>query len=402
MPDYAQLAEAYGCAGFTVENEDELEEALAAAFDCGPQRRRRRPLRPRGEVLPDGARRRRRGRRRSRCPTSEEVAGDDHAHHLRASSRTSRGRWRASRSSSRGAATTSRASPSGRPSAPDISRLTLRVDCSEHSLEQIEKQMHKLVNVLRVTELPPDESVERELALITVAVAADKRAELSRSARSPARASPTSAATRSPSSSSAVPSELEAFEELVRPYGVRELVRTGRVGLRRPERARPHAQPPPSVSERNQPWPRVDQDGQRRPPERQGRRARLRQPGPRARAQPAPTRASRSRSGCAPAARRAAAAEEAGPDRARPSPTRCEGAQLVAFLVPDGAQAALLRDEVAPNLEPGAALLFAHGFNVHYGRIDAARGPRRDHGRAEGPGPRRPPPLHGGLRHAGR
>ena len=37
----------------------------------------------------------------------------------------------------------------------DISRLTLRVDCSEHSLEQIEKQMHKLVNVLRVTELRP-------------------------------------------------------------------------------------------------------------------------------------------------------------------------------------------------------------------------------------------------------
>ena len=49
------------------------------------------------------------------------------------------------------------------------------------------------------------------------------------------------------------------------------------------------------------------------------------------------------------------------------------GAQLVAFLVPDGAQAALFRDEVAPNLAPGAALLFAHGFAIHYGRIDAAR-----------------------------
>src|SRR4051794_15347736 len=61
---------------------------------------------------------------------------------------------------------------------PDISRLTLRVDCSEHSLEQIEKQMHKLVNVLRVTELRPDEAVERELALITVSVAPDRRAEL--------------------------------------------------------------------------------------------------------------------------------------------------------------------------------------------------------------------------------
>src|ERR1700742_1999488 len=40
----------------------------------------------------------------------------------------------------------------------DISRLTLRVDCSEHSLEQIEKQMHKLVNVLRVVDVAPGES----------------------------------------------------------------------------------------------------------------------------------------------------------------------------------------------------------------------------------------------------
>jgi ketol-acid reductoisomerase len=44
-------------------------------------------------------------------------------------------------------------------------------------------------------------------------------------------------------------------------------------------------------------------------------------------------------------------------------------AQLVALLVPDGAQPSLYRNEVAPNLAPGAALLFAHGFNVHYGRI---------------------------------
>src|SRR6201994_5130370 len=60
----------------------------------------------------------------------------------------------------------------------DISRLTLRVDCSEHSLEQIEKQMHKLVNVLRVTELRPDESVERELALVTVSVSPERRTDL--------------------------------------------------------------------------------------------------------------------------------------------------------------------------------------------------------------------------------
>src|SRR4029077_17496265 len=57
---------------------------------------------------------------------------------------------------------------------PHIARSTLRVDGSEHSLEQIEKQMHKLVNVLRVTELRPDEAVERELALFTVSVSTDK------------------------------------------------------------------------------------------------------------------------------------------------------------------------------------------------------------------------------------
>jgi acetolactate synthase-1/3 small subunit len=117
---------------------------------------------------------------------------------------------------------------------PDISRLTLRVDCSEHSLEQIEKQMHKLVNVLRVTELRPDEAIERELALITVAVPAERRAEI-------VALSQVAGARVADIGRDAITFELvgrsdqvEAFEELVRPYGVRELVRTGRVGLRRP------------------------------------------------------------------------------------------------------------------------------------------------------------------------
>ena len=54
----------------------------------------------------------------------------------------------------------------------------------------------------------------------------------------------------------------------------------------------------------------------------------------------------------------------------RDVPDAVRGAQLVAFLVPDGAQATLFRDEVAPSLAPGAALLFAHGFAVHYGLIE--------------------------------
>ena len=68
-----------------------------------------------------------------------------------------------------------------------------------------------------------------------------------------------------------------------------------------------------------------------------------------------------------------AAAEEAGLI-VRTVAEAVRDAQLVAFLVPDGSQAALFTDEVAPNLAPGATLLFAHGFAIHYGLIDPPEG----------------------------
>ena len=119
-----------------------------------------------------------------------------------------------------------------------VSRVTMRVDCSEHSFEQIEKQMHKLVNVLRVTELPPGESVERELALITVTAPADKRAELI--AMSEVFGARVADVGRDAITFEIVgrPDQVDAFEELVRPYGVRELARTGRIGLRRSDAPR--------------------------------------------------------------------------------------------------------------------------------------------------------------------
>jgi ketol-acid reductoisomerase len=72
--------------------------------------------------------------------------------------------------------------------------------------------------------------------------------------------------------------------------------------------------------------------------------------------------------GLRPGSRSWAAAEEAGLT-VKPVAEAVRGAQLVVFLVPDGAQPQLWEDEVKPNLDEGAALLFAHGFNVHYGRI---------------------------------
>ncbi len=115
----------------------------------------------------------------------------------------------------------------------DVSRITLRVDCEQHPLEQIEKQMHKLVNVLRVSELEPGEAVERELALIKVSATPDRRAEL----MALAQAFDARVADLGPDSIVfevvGPPEAIDSFEEVVRPHGLKELVRTGRIGLGR-------------------------------------------------------------------------------------------------------------------------------------------------------------------------
>jgi acetolactate synthase I/III small subunit len=116
---------------------------------------------------------------------------------------------------------------------PDVSRITLRVDCSEQSLEQLEKQIHKLVNVLRVSELGAGEAIERELALVKVSAPPSRRGEL----MALAEVFDARVADLGPDAMIfeivGPPEELESFEELVRPHGVKELARTGRIGLGR-------------------------------------------------------------------------------------------------------------------------------------------------------------------------
>jgi acetolactate synthase-1/3 small subunit len=115
----------------------------------------------------------------------------------------------------------------------DVSRITLRVDCAQHSVGQIEKQIHKLVNVLRVRELEHEDAVERELALITVSTPPERRAELL------ALTDVFQARVVDVGHDAIVfeivgePEELDSFEELVRPHGIREMARTGRIGLAR-------------------------------------------------------------------------------------------------------------------------------------------------------------------------
>jgi acetolactate synthase I/III small subunit len=115
----------------------------------------------------------------------------------------------------------------------DVSRITLTVDCPPDLLEQIEKQMHKLVNVLRVSTLAAGEAVERELALFKVAAGPSKRAEL----MALAGAFEARVADLGPDEMSfelvGTPDELDSFEELLRPHGLKEMVRTGRIAIAR-------------------------------------------------------------------------------------------------------------------------------------------------------------------------
>jgi acetolactate synthase-1/3 small subunit len=116
---------------------------------------------------------------------------------------------------------------------PGVSCITLRVDCSQHSLEQIEKQIHKLVNVLRVTELSPGDAVERELLLLRVSAGPERRAELITTADAFRGRVVDLGPDAILFELVGTPEELDAFQELARPHGIQELVRTGRVGMSR-------------------------------------------------------------------------------------------------------------------------------------------------------------------------
>src|SRR5213079_2962777 len=61
---------------------------------------------------------------------------------------------------------------------PDISRVTLTVDGAIHPIDQVTKQLHKLVNVIKIRDMEPATAVTREMALFRINAAADTRAEI--------------------------------------------------------------------------------------------------------------------------------------------------------------------------------------------------------------------------------
>ena len=114
---------------------------------------------------------------------------------------------------------------------PALSRITIVVDVESSPLEQIVKQLFKLIDVVKISELDPRRSVERELMMATIRVAADDRGqvvELTNIFEGKILAVGVEAVTVSLEGS---PDKLDDFEELLRGYGIVELQRTGRVAL---------------------------------------------------------------------------------------------------------------------------------------------------------------------------
>lgn len=118
----------------------------------------------------------------------------------------------------------------------EVSRMTIVVDLPDRPLEHVTKQLYKLINVLKVTELKRDESVERELMLIKVKTDPASRPqvmELVEIFRAKIVDVAAEAVTIEVTGS---PDKLHAFEELVHDFGIIELIKGGRVALGRGSR----------------------------------------------------------------------------------------------------------------------------------------------------------------------
>lgn len=122
---------------------------------------------------------------------------------------------------------------------PKMSLITLVVDGPE--MEQIIKQLYKLVNVVKVTELGPEDGVVREIMLVRVNSDPSKRAEMMESAAI-FQAKPADVGSNTITFEVAgEPEHLRNFLELMRPYGVVEMAKSGRIALAKDAKNRPRA-----------------------------------------------------------------------------------------------------------------------------------------------------------------
>ena len=115
-----------------------------------------------------------------------------------------------------------------------VSRITITLDGAVHSIDQVTKQLHKLINVLKIRDLEPDETLARELALFKISVVDGAgRAEVMQICEI-FRAHVVDVSKRAVVAEvTGTQEKVDAFERLVRPFGLIEMARTGEIAIGR-------------------------------------------------------------------------------------------------------------------------------------------------------------------------
>ena len=113
----------------------------------------------------------------------------------------------------------------------DMSVITLVVTGDDRIIEQVKKQLNKLINVIKVSDHSEMPSIQRELAIVKLNTAPAKRLEIFQVAQ--AFKAEIVDLTQKSVSLEVVgePSKIEQFIEILRPYGIQELVQTGRISF---------------------------------------------------------------------------------------------------------------------------------------------------------------------------
>ena len=114
---------------------------------------------------------------------------------------------------------------------PTVSRITIVADGDEHTVEQIEKQLNKLIEVIKVKTFAKDEFLARELMVVKLSVSAAKRSEVMTIAEiTGAKVMDMTLSTMTLELCAAY-ADLCRFEEIIEPYGIVEMVRTGTIAI---------------------------------------------------------------------------------------------------------------------------------------------------------------------------
>jgi acetolactate synthase I/III small subunit len=116
---------------------------------------------------------------------------------------------------------------------PDVSRITLTLDGAVHPIDQVTKQLHKLVNVIKIRDMAPETTIAREMALFRGQATVESRAEIMQFSEifdanivDVSRRSLTIEVT-------GTQDKIDAFERMIRPHGLIEMARTGEVAISR-------------------------------------------------------------------------------------------------------------------------------------------------------------------------